>query len=156
MLWETILPEATTLKNTNPKSKSAPYSSTIGDQSLPQEILALDHVYEALGHPRRRYLCYTLHESREWSLTDLATKIAAWENEISEHAVTDDQRERVYVSLFHTHVPKLVAEGIITFDGGTETISSAENADQVLAALEGMGAHLDNLQETHARSDMDA
>lgn len=33
-----------------------------GERSLSQEILELDHVYEALGHPRRRYLCYTLFE----------------------------------------------------------------------------------------------
>jgi hypothetical protein len=29
--------------------------------SLSQSILELDEVYRALGHPRRRYLCYTLH-----------------------------------------------------------------------------------------------
>ncbi|TYL36190.1 hypothetical protein CV102_23935 [Natronococcus pandeyae] len=121
----------------------------------PQEILELDHVYEALDHPRRRYLCYTLLEDTRWTLTDLATKLAAWENDISEHAVTSDQRERVYVSLYHAHVPKLVDESIITFDDVTETITTAENAAQVLAALEGMGASLDSNQETHARSDMD-
>ncbi|MFC5367251.1 DUF7344 domain-containing protein [Salinirubrum litoreum] len=120
----------------------------------PREILDLDHVYEALGHPRRRYLCYTLLEDAQWSLTDLATKIAAWEADVPEHAVGPDQRERVYVSLYHAHVPKLVDEGIVTFDEETETITAAENAEQVLAALSGMGASLDGDQETHARGDM--
>lgn len=121
----------------------------------PQEILELDHVYKALGHSRRRYLCYSLLEDTQWSMTDLATKIAAWENDIPEHAVTEHQRERVHVSLYHAHVPKLVDEGVITFDDVNETITPAENADQVLAALEGMGASLDSKQETHARGDMD-
>jgi hypothetical protein len=42
-----------------------------------------------------------------------------------------------------------------TFDEATETITTAEHAEQVLTALEGMGASLDSNQETHARSDMD-
>lgn len=130
-------------------------SPSVDERLPPKEILELDHVYEALGHPRRRYLCYTLLEDTEWSLTDLAAKIAAWENDVPEHAITDHQRERVYVSLFHAHVPKLVDEGIITFDPVTEMITPAENADQVLAVLNGMGASLDSNQETHARGDMD-
>ncbi|WP_256393881.1 DUF7344 domain-containing protein [Natronoarchaeum rubrum] len=126
-----------------------------GTRPPPQELLELDHVYEALGHPRRRYLCYTLLEDTQWTLTDLATKLAAWENDIPKHAVTNDQRERVYVSLYHAHVPKLVDEGIITFDDASEMITAAENADHVLTALNGMGASLDSIQETHARGDMD-
>mgnify|MGYP000439186807 CR=1 FL=1 len=126
------------------------------DEQLPSpDFLEIEPVYEALGHSRRRYLCYTLLEDTEWSLTDLATKIAAWENDVSEHAVTEEQREEVYVSLYHAHVPKLVDEGVITFDEPTEKITTAEHAEQVLTALEGMGASLDSNQETHARSEMD-
>lgn len=121
----------------------------------PLGTLEVKPVYEALGHSRRQYLCYTLLKDTEWSLTELATKVAAWENDVPGHAVTDDQREAVYVSLYHAHVPKLVDEGVITFDEATETITTAEHADQVLAALEGIGTSLDLKQETHAQSDMD-
>lgn len=122
---------------------------------LPTTVLDLDHVYESLAHPRRRYLCYTLLEDTEWSLTDLATKVAAWENEVPEHAVSDDQRDKVYVSLYHVHVPKLVDLGVLSFDEWTETVTPAENAEQVLTALQAMGASLDQRQESHARSKMD-
>lgn len=121
----------------------------------PSDILELDHVYEALGTPRRRYLCYTLLEDTEWTLDELARKVAAWENDIPEHEVTNHQQEEVYVSLYHAHIPKLVAEGVLTFDDTTETITTAENAEQVLIALEGMGASFDSNQETHARGEMD-
>lgn len=131
-------------------------SVSLTDSGPPSpDILELDHVYEALAKPRRRYLCYTLLEDTEWSLDELATKIAAWENDVPEHAVTERQQERVYVSLYHGHVPKLVDEGVITFDDVTETIRTAEHAEQVLLALHGMGASLDNSQEAHARRDMD-
>ncbi|WP_458191019.1 DUF7344 domain-containing protein [Haladaptatus sp. NG-WS-4] len=136
-----------------PKSAS---STRPSGHALPPNILETEHVYTALGHPRRRYLCYTLFEETEWSLTDLATKVAAWENDMSEQAVTENQRERVYVSLYHAHVPKLVDDSVITFDDVTETIRADEHAEQVLTALEGMGASLDIKQEAHARRDMDA
>ena len=140
--------------NTDEQAKSDA-SASPEKQLPPPSILEIEPVYQALGHSRRRYLCYTLLEDTEWSLTELATKIAAWENDVPEHAVTEAQREEVYVSLYHAHVPKLVDEGVITFDETTETITTAEHAEQVMAALEGMGASLDSDQETHARSEMD-
>ena len=134
---------------------SSDVSSSSGGQSFSAAILELEPVYQALGHPRRRYLCYSLLEATEWSLTDLATKVAAWENDIPDQDVTDDQRDRVYVSLYHAHVPKLVEEDVITFDAASETITAGTHADRVMTALEGMGASLDTSQEAHARSDMD-
>ena len=130
-------------------------SASGGDFAPSRELLELDHVYEALGHPRRRYLCYTLLEDEEWTLDELATKIAAWEGDVSEHAVADRQRQQAYVSLYHAHVPKLADDGIISFDPATETIRAAENADQVLATLEGLKASLDDGQDAHARGQGD-
>lgn len=121
----------------------------------PRSVLEIEPVYEALGHTRRRYLCYTLLEDTDWLLTDLATKIAAWENDVSEHDVTEHQRDGVYVSLYHVHVPKLADKGVIAYDATTETITTGEHAEQVLAALEGIGASLDTNQEAHARGEMD-
>jgi hypothetical protein len=121
------------------------------DEAALQEVLQLDHVYDALGHPRRRYLCYTLLENTVWSLSELAAKIAAWENDIPEDAVTEEDRERVYVSLYHTHIPRLVEAGVVAFDAEEEALRAAENAEQVLRALDGMGASLDAGQEDHAR-----
>lgn len=139
-----------------PDEEAASDVSASSEKQLPpRSILEIKPVYEALGHSRRRYLCYTLLENTEWSLTDLAEKIAAWENDIPEYEVTEAQREDVYVSLYHAHVPKLVDEGVISYDEETKTITAAEHAEQVLTALEGMGASLDSNQETHARSEMD-
>jgi hypothetical protein len=125
-----------------------------GSESLPIGVLELDHVYDALGHPRRRYLCYSLLEDTEWSLMELAKKVAAWEQGIPEEKVTELQHERVYISLYHSHVPKLVDLGVISFDPKRELIRHAENAEQVLAALEGVGASLESQLEAHARTEL--
>ena len=123
-------------------------------ERVPQEVLELDYLYDALAHPRRRYLCYTLLEDAEWSLSDLATKVAAWEADVPEGEVTDTRRERVYVSLYHAQIPRLVDEGVVTFDETRETITAGENATSVLAALRAVGEMLDDGQEEHARGKM--
>ncbi|WP_254532774.1 DUF7344 domain-containing protein [Natrinema gelatinilyticum] len=120
----------------------------------PAEVLELEFVYEALAHPRRRYVCYSLLSSTRWSLTELATKLAAWEQDIPEEDVAGFTRDEMYVSLYHAHIPKLVELDIVQYEtGGEEIVVADTNAPQVLAALEGAGASIDALQETHARSD---
>ena len=114
----------------------------------------MEFVFEALAHPRRRYLVYSLLSETRWTLRELATKLVAWERDISEEAVTDFDRDEMFVSLHHAHVPKLVDFDVIEYDDGEEgVIVAAENAVQILAALEGLGASVDNEREMHARSD---
>ncbi|WP_336336572.1 DUF7344 domain-containing protein [Haloarcula brevis] len=120
----------------------------------PEAVLEMEYVFETLAHPRRRYLVYSLLSSTEWTLPELATKLVAWEQDIDEEAVTDTDRDDMFTSLYHAHIPKLVDHDIITYRSGDEsTILADVNAVQVLAALEGLGASVDAAQEVHARSD---
>jgi predicted transcriptional regulator len=124
-------------------------------RAIDPAVLKLDYVFSALAHPRRRYLVYTLAADDEWTLTELATKLVAWEADIDEAAVSQQARDRMYISLYHVHVPKLVDEGVITFDRDTETIARSTHAEQVLAALAGAGGSLDTAQEAHATQSYD-
>jgi len=124
--------------------------SAADSDSFPVAILELDFVFGALGASRRRYLCYLLHEQSEWSLSDLATEVAAWESDGPRHAVSPQEHDQVYLSLYHVHVPKLVNEEILTFDDRTETVGPGENASRVLSALEGIATCLDSTGETAA------
>lgn len=126
------------------------------DMEIPEGILTLQPVYEALAHPRRRYLVYTLSEDTEWSLDELATKLAAWETDTPEADIATLTHQEMYVSLYHAHVPRLVELDVIEFDADTEIVTPGENAPQVLAVLEGAGGSLDSRQEAHARSVFDS
>lgn len=114
------------------------------------EILELDHVFEGLAHPRRRYLLYTLQTGPNWILKDIAVKIAAWESEAADADPPDDHIEAVYISLYHNHVPKLASEDMIEFDEVTEQISPGPNAEQVLSILDTAGGSTDSQLESHA------
>lgn len=117
-------------------------------------VLELDHVFESLAHARRRYLVYALQDT-ERSLRDIATRVTAWEQDVSVDAVTDADVDRVYVSLYHNHVPHLVEHDVVAFDETTGVVESAGNADQVLAVLTNAGASRDSQQEDHARYSRD-
>lgn len=118
-------------------------------------VLKLDHVFEALAHPHRRYLLYTLFEETDWALDALAKQIAIWEADDTEDSPTPNEIEHLYISLYHTHVPMLAADDIVDFEEASETITTGPNAEQVLAVLENVGGSTDSQLETHARGEHD-
>jgi DNA-binding transcriptional ArsR family regulator len=115
-------------------------------------VLELDEVFSALSHPRRRYLLHTLvNESSEESLSELATKVAAWKQDRTTDDVTREERRRVHASLYHSHVPRLADLDIVEYHKGDDIIVRARHTDQLKAVLNGAGAELDSRQEKHAQ-----
>lgn len=112
------------------------------DSAVPEDVLRLDAVYDALANPRRRLVCYLLSEREQWSLTDLAVRVAAWEEGVAASAVDETTRDRVSAALYHAHVPKLADLHVVSFDEGARTVSAGPEADRVLAALEAIGSRL--------------
>lgn len=83
-----------------------------------------DELFEILSNSRRRHLIYYLFEAGgEMSLTRLATKIAAAEDGTDESEVTADERQRVYISLYQTHLPKLEAGRVVSYDGDERVVA---------------------------------
>ena len=86
--------------------------------------LSKDELFRILSSSRRRYIIYFLHEEgAPVSLNDLATRIAAEENDRPVEEVTDSERQRVYISLYQTHLPKLEEADIITYDEDERMVS---------------------------------
>ena len=141
------------------RSTTAPGADAEGDVpgvGRHDPLLELNEVFSALGHPRRRYVMYTLvTESSSATLDQLATKLVAWERRKPTEAVTDEERHRMTASLHHAHVPKLADLGVVEYDADDRVVSRTTNAAQVRAVLDGAGAELDQRQETHARETKD-
>lgn len=141
------------------RGEPTPSDSVVAsDAAIPgidSSVLELDRAFSVLSHPRRRYLMYALAENPEWTLRELATKLAAWETDVDERDVDAQTRDRFYTSLYHTHVPKLVAQGVAEYDAETGTIARTNHAKQVFAVLAGAGGCLDSAQEQHAEQAYD-
>ena len=73
--------------------------------------------FEMLQIERRRAIIEALDSQPEWRLSDLAEHVAAVENDCTPQDVTSQQRKRVYVALYQTHLEKLDDAGVLAFDG---------------------------------------
>lgn len=105
-------------------------------------ILESEDVFGVLAHPRRRFLLCVFTLDDRWTLPALATRLAAWEHDIDETAVDDRLHKRMYVSLYHTHVPRLEKARAIRFDERTETIVPGEYTEELLTVLDGVSDSL--------------
>jgi DNA-binding transcriptional ArsR family regulator len=87
-----------------------------------------DDLFQILSNSRRRYIIYYLsQEGDALSLKDLATKIAAVESDVPEAEITSDERQRVYISLYQTHLPKLEEADIVTYDEDERTVALTDD-----------------------------
>jgi len=94
-----------------------------------EEQLSKDTIFDILSNPRRRYVLYYLkQESEAIELTELAEHVAAWENETDVESLENQERKRVYVSLYQTHIPKLADVGLVDYDEDTGTVSLTGDA----------------------------
>lgn len=105
--------------------------------STTESELSQDVVFDILSSPRRRYVLYYLRSTGEpVQLTSLAEKVAAWENDVDPADITDQERKRVYVSLYQTHIPRLADAGFIEYDKESGQIAPADRTARIDRYLE--------------------
>jgi DNA-binding transcriptional ArsR family regulator len=94
-----------------------------------------DELFHILRNQRRRFALHHLkHRDESVDVGNLATQVAAWENEISVEEVTSKQRRRVYNALQQTHVPELEESGVVEVE--RREIELTERADELDIYLE--------------------
>jgi len=94
--------------------------------------LTRDRIFDILSSPRRRYVLYFLRtEPNPIQLTDLAEHVAAWENDTTVEELSTQQRKRVYVSLYQTHLPKLAETGLVNYDEESGDVAIAARASEI-------------------------
>jgi|GEM_PF-1823588 hypothetical protein len=106
-----------------------------------RSVLEREHVYDSLADVRRRYLCYLLCGRSELQIDDAVAAIAEWECEDGTE-VSTSARDRIRLTLLHSHIPKLREHGVVDFDKHSGTMVPDENAEAVLAALRAVGRRL--------------
>jgi hypothetical protein len=96
------------------------------------EPLPLDHVFEILKNQRRRYVLRHLEETEgPVSMSDLAERVAAWENDKPIEQLSSSERKRVYVGLYQCHLPKMDGMDVVSFNKPRGVIERGPNAPAV-------------------------
>ena len=101
-----------------------------------QDGLSDDVIFDIASNYRRRFVLKYLHnEADPAALTDIATALAAAENDTAPDQVDKQARKRAYVSLYQTHVPRLAEEQIVAYDETTGEVSLLAPAKVVLSHI---------------------
>lgn len=112
-----------------------PGSETDGERSE-SASLSTDEVFHILQTKRRRdVLRYLRREPGPVEMRELAEQVAAWEQGSSVAELSSSERQRVYISLYQSHLPKLDEEGIVDYDkdrGMVERTPAAAQFDPYL------------------------
>lgn len=87
-----------------------------------------DELLRVLADRRRRYVLQCLKTAKTpMALADLADDLVRWELDAEPTAV-QDERERIYISLYHHHLPKLAEHDLVSFDLNQKLVSLGEAA----------------------------
>lgn len=101
------------------------------------EGLSQDVVFDVLSSKRRRQVLLLLKNEGPMRLTELAEMVAAMENDTSVDDLTKQQRKRVYVSLYQTHVPKLEDAGLVSYEQDSGVVELQARASGIEQYLDG-------------------
>lgn len=117
--------------------------------AVPRSI-AKDDAYHLLQNYRRRaVLRYLLaHPDRsQFRMRDLAEAIGAWEHETTRQQLNSTQRQRVYIGLYQSHLPKLDDHDVIEYNQPRGIVEPTPLIAALAPFLED-GLHADTLAVT--------
>lgn len=104
----------------------------VGDPAPDEKKLSKDETFHILQNERRRRVLEYLADSEDpVNMRDIAEQVAAWEHDTTVAQLSSDQRQRVYIALYQSHLPKLDDIGLINYNRSRGIVERTELADQV-------------------------
>lgn len=110
--------------------------ATTSEVASPEHSLSKDDTFHILQNERRRrVLQYLSDTDGAVDMRDIAEQVAAWEHDTTVQQLTSDQRQRVYIALYQSHLPKLADFDLITYNRSRGVVERTSLADQVTRYL---------------------
>lgn len=143
-----LLDRRITLRPSNAREQTG-YAYTVDmttQEATETDTLSIskDSAFHILQNPRRRaVLRYILeHDDQDqFRMQTVIEEVAAWDHDTTVQQLAADQRQRVYIALYQSHLPKLDAYGVIECDQG---IIEPTPLIYALAPYLADGLHADN------------
>lgn len=126
-----------------------------GDNRDSADELGEDEVFHVLQNNRRRNALRVLRTvDGVADLRSLADRVASLENDAPAENLSQDERQRAYISLYQTHLPKLDDVGAVDFDQDAGTVERAATATRFDPYLEAGAAEATNGLFDHRLADL--
>ncbi|WP_336362021.1 DUF7344 domain-containing protein [Halalkalicoccus salilacus] len=107
------------------------------DGATSSETLSKEEMFRLLQNSRRRHvLQYLIDSDGAVQIGDVSEQIAAWESGTSVADITPQQRQRVYIALYQSHLPKLASADLITYNQSKGIIEGTPKIDRITPYLD--------------------
>lgn len=94
--------------------------------------LSNDDVFDFLIDKRRRYVLHYLKQRREpVSVRELSEQVAAWENDKPIETLTSQERKRVYIALYQSHLSTMDDNGLVEYDRDRGMVELADAVSEI-------------------------
>ena len=106
-------------------------------EPAPEGPLEDDEVYHLLQTRRRRLvLRYLRDREGPHEMRDVAEQVAAWEHDTTLQELRSEERQRVYIALYQTHLPRLDEAGVIEYQQSRGVVEPTDRIDQLYEVLD--------------------
>lgn len=96
-----------------------------------------DDIFHILQNERRRNVLRFLADVEgQVEMRDVAEQVAAWEHDTTLESLTSVERQRVYIALYQSHLPKLDKMGVIDYNQSRGIVERRPEADQLTRYLD--------------------
>ncbi|MFB6224146.1 MAG: hypothetical protein ABEH86_10810 [Haloarcula sp.] len=102
---------------------------TTADESEVDEEFTRDDLFHVLQCRRRRLVLKYLYEypgDKPANMSDIAEHIAALEHDTTVDALRSKERQRVYIALYQSHLPKMDDAGVINYNQDRGLVEATE------------------------------
>lgn len=103
---------------------------------MSSDSTAFNSVLDTCQHLHRRIVLGTLaEEQRPLTLSDLSKSVLKYNHQMPLAEASEDELTEIRVSLYHVHLPKLAANGLINYDAERELVEPTEQLEQMQPTL---------------------
>lgn len=109
-----------------------------GEQAESERVLTTDEVFHILQNERRRRILAYLREHDDGDgvdMREIVEWVAAEEHDTTVNALRSKERQRVYIALYQSHLPKLDDYGLVTYDQRRGWVTLTTAAESVFPYL---------------------
>ena len=127
-------------------SDSGTADAADADAPSAEEPISKDELFHLLQNSRRRaVLRYLRGREGPVRMRDVAEQVAAWEHDTTVAQLSSNERQRVYIALYQSHLDTLADAGVIAYNKPRGVIEPLPLLDQVTRYLD-----VDRLEPTES------
>mgnify|MGYP006292168119 CR=1 FL=1 len=123
-------------------------NTTADDEATDTDEISKDELFHILQNERRRQvLRYVVNREGPFEMRSIAEQVAAWEHDTTVQRLTSDQRQRVYIALYQSHLSKLDDAGLIEYQQSRGIVEVTDMIDVVVPHIDGVENDTDSADD---------